>query len=290
MKILKPLLKIVITGVIIAVIIHFASAAFLWTSDQETTPSGMTQVQNFYSDDSESSNKLRFESLTTPLLGTTGVALATNLWTKYSQRQSAGLAGDSATIGSSFATSSVWSLSGGEAHMLLIQEYYNILKTDISDLLGRSYNRWDTLDAYIDQLKYRYSLSIEKMKELLAEKNQLSEKMQSASTQADSYKQAISTSFSQYDYQQNQAAIEAFLQSKADYESARTHIIIINQYLKQYQSLNEYNKKLLDTLINNRDAIIKNAYVVIPDTGTEVLQKMNLIISEENYKAQKQEE
>jgi hypothetical protein len=40
----------------------------------------------------------------------------------------------------------------------------------------------------------------------------------------------------------------------------------------------------LDTLINNKDALIKDAYVVIPDSWTQLLKKFDLIYDEKTLK------
>lgn len=44
---------------------------------------------------------------------------------------------------------------------------------------------------------------------------------------------------------------------------------------------------VLDTLINNREALIKRSVVVIPDSGTNFLKQMGLIQSEAELKATK---
>jgi hypothetical protein len=41
----------------------------------------------------------------------------------------------------------------------------------------------------------------------------------------------------------------------------------------------------LDTLINNKDILVKDSFVVIPDSWDELLQKMNIIFDEQTYKA-----
>jgi hypothetical protein len=64
----------------------------------------------------------------------------------------------------------------------------------------------------------------------------------------------------------------------------KTNIIFINEFLKRYSYLNNYNKLLLDTLINNKDIISKNSYLVIPDSWNRLLRKFNLIYSESEYK------
>jgi hypothetical protein len=82
------------------------------------------------------------------------------------------------------------------------------------------------------------------------------------------------------DYSQTNDNIKVLLEARADNNYAKTHIIFTNQYLKQYESLNNSNSKLLNVLINNKEALIRNSKVVIPKTGVEVLRKLNLIIDE----------
>jgi hypothetical protein len=41
---------------------------------------------------------------------------------------------------------------------------------------------------------------------------------------------------------------------------------------------------LLDTLINNKEALIKDAFVVIPDSWADLLRSFDLIYSEEEFK------
>jgi hypothetical protein len=60
--------------------------------------------------------------------------------------------------------------------------------------------------------------------------------------------------------------INKYLELKKEYYYARTYVVYINHFLNEYNYLNEYNKILLDTLINNREALIKDAFVVIPDS------------------------
>jgi hypothetical protein len=38
-------------------------------------------------------------------------------------------------------------------------------------------------------------------------------------------------------------------------------------------------------LINNKEAIIKNTQIVIPDTWISALKKLNLVIDEKDYKS-----
>jgi hypothetical protein len=55
-------------------------------------------------------------------------------------------------------------------------------------------------------------------------------------------------------------------------------VTYINQFLNQYNFLNNYARDLAWVLVANKDAIIRDAYVVIPKTGwIEALKKFDLI-------------
>ncbi|MDR2411896.1 MAG: hypothetical protein LBD88_05045 [Candidatus Peribacteria bacterium] len=122
------------------------------------------------------------------------------------------------------------------------------------------------LDAIIGQLEYRYNLAVEQMKALLSQRTVLENEMSSADSQVESLKNKINSDFQKNDATASYENIEKYLELKNRYYYARTYAIYINQFLADYNALNEYNKKLLDTLINNKTALIKDAYVVIPDT------------------------
>jgi hypothetical protein len=153
-------------------------------------------------------------------------------------------------------------------------------------MLNSSYNRKVTLEAYIDQLKYRYKSTITEIQSLVKKKNELSNDFNISSNKISQIKIKIYKDFKQFNATETEQNIKYLLKARADYDYAKTHIIFINQYLIQYQKLNNSNKKLLDTLINNKDAIVKNTQIVIPDTGITALKKLNLIIDEKEYKAQ----
>ena len=67
---------------------------------------------------------------------------------------------------------------------------------------------------------------------------------------------------------------------------ARAYIVFINKFLNWYTVLNNYNKLLLDTLINNKEILVKNSQVVIPDSWSWLLKDLNLIYDEADWKSQ----
>jgi hypothetical protein len=58
--------------------------------------------------------------------------------------------------------------------------------------------------------------------------------------------------------------INNYLELKNEYNNARVYISYIDKFLIQYNFLNNYNKNLATVLIKNKEAILKDAYLVIP--------------------------
>jgi hypothetical protein len=81
--------------------------------------------------------------------------------------------------------------------------------------------------------------------------------------------------------------IDSYMAAKQWELYAKTYLTFINSFLKNLNTLQVENKKVLDTLVNNREALIKRTVVVLPDSGTDVLKKLNLIQTEEEYNGKK---
>ena len=103
------------------------------------------------------SNSKVYKASNTSNLGPTWVAISTNLWTNFTQVKNL-----PATIykeifsvsdlieGKNINSELIWK------NMIIIKEYLNILKTDVKQLINNSYNKNDILNAYIEQLEFRY--------------------------------------------------------------------------------------------------------------------------------------
>ncbi len=283
MKILIQILKITILSLLFAVAIHFTYGA-LNEGELTTKPSEMTEVQNF--SDTWNNNKYKFKNSDTQILANVWVALTTNVWTKFKQRWVNNLYTWVASVSQVVASREYSDATNAGKHMQNISEYYNIMKTDVSWMLQSSNHKRETLDAYIDQLWYRYKMATANKQELQKKKTELQTQLTASVEKINKIKARINVDFKAFDADNTNRNIDWYLRAKWEYNYARTHLIFINQYIKQYEYLNNYNKTVMDALINNKDVISKNSYVVIPDTGTEVLKKMNLIISESDFKAE----
>jgi replicative DNA helicase len=60
--------------------------------------------------------------------------------------------------------------------------------------------------------------------------------------------------------------IDDYLKAIEESNYSRTYIVFVNKFINSYNTLNNYNKILLDTLINNKEILIKNTQVVLPDS------------------------
>lgn len=280
MKIFLNILKITSLALLFAIIFNFANA-FL-NNETFTIPSSISEVENMQ--EVWNNNKYKFKKSNSILLAKSWVALTTNIGIKYKQRQTQNLYKNVPAISKTISEKKYSDNTNLSHHLLKINEYYNVLRTDIKKMISSSYNKSETLDSYIEQLKYRYKDAITNIKTLITKKNQLSSDLKISSEKINKLKIKIDSDFRKFNANETTKNIDNLLVAKAEYEYAKTHIIFINQYLKQYQSLNNSNKKLLDTLINNKEAIIKNTQIVIPNTWIKDLKKLNLIVDEKKNK------
>ncbi|MDR0772473.1 MAG: hypothetical protein LBF15_05680 [Candidatus Peribacteria bacterium] len=123
------------------------------------------------------------------------------------------------------------------------------------------------------------------MRELLSLRNSLETQARNAESQIDILRNKMAADFAKNDAEASYENIHTYLDLKARYNYSIVYIVYINQFLNDYNRLNDYNKRLLDTLINNRTAIVKDAYVVIPSTGIEFLREFKLLLDEAEHKA-----
>jgi hypothetical protein len=150
--------------------------------------------------------------------------------------------------------------------MQYVYEYRNVLKTDIKQLIDSSYDKSKILNAFIDQLEFRYIEANNNIKNLNEQKTVFITNINNSNTQIETLKTKIQSDFQNNNSEESIKNLNKYLDLKKEYYYSRTYIIYINHFLTEFNYLNNYNKLLLDTLINNKEAIIKNAFIVIPDS------------------------
>jgi hypothetical protein len=169
-------------------------------------------------------------------------------------------------------------------HMSAIASYLNLLKTDIPTMLEQAVDRRAVLDEHIEILKSYYIRTTEKTRELDEQSRELQTILRDATTQTTSAKGAMEQKYKAFEPTGTETVISDYIRAKDTEARARVYLTYMERFQRGYGILQGYNKKILDTLINNREAIIKNVIVVVPDSGSELLKKLNLITTESDYK------
>ena len=235
---------------------------------------------------SKNSNREKFTSKDIEVIGDVWVAIATNIGTRYKETKETPVSifKDVVEVGYILGNQNIAKDKIITANMVVLNEYFNILKTDIRSLLSTSNDRELALNAFIAQLEYRYKVVIENIKNLNLQKAELLKAYNSSNTEINTLKDKISDDFSDFNNIETIKNIDNYLKVREENLNARTYIVFINKFLNYYAVLNEYNKKVLDTLINNKEIIVKNSQVVVPDSGSDLLKELKLIYSEEEWK------
>lgn len=246
----------------------------------------LSGAQDWFS--SKNSNKEKFTSNDINIIWNIWVAISTNIWTRHKQTQDS-------DINTYKDIVEVWYILSNQkiakdklisANMMFLGEYFNILKTDIRWLLASSNDREFALNSFIAQLEYRYKNWIANASKLNTQKQELQKAFETTSKEIENIKQKIWDDFWNLNEKETKNNIDVYLDIKQKNINAQTYIVFIDKFLNYYNILNSYNKKVLDTLINNKEVLIKNSQVVIPDTGGEILKQLKLLYDEKDWKAQ----
>lgn len=241
----------------------------------------------------ENQNAQTYLSASYTPLGTSGVALSTRIGTKWTNAsitsRSDSYFREVLALGIDAETRKALRDKFLAENMQQIREYLELSRVDINELLTQSSDRKTALENHISGLESGYknaalsSANLQKLKELF-----LSE-LETTSNSIESIKTQMATNFSASDAESTLEDADTYFDFRNTYTEVFTDIVFINQFLKQYEFLNAYNKGLLDTLINNKKALIEGSYVVIPDSGDEFLKPLHLIYDEAEIKAQESE-
>lgn len=261
---------------------------FVWNADFDALFNNETKKV-----DITSQNEKNFVSVwSNKIVASVWVAISTNIgtWLKQVKETPAQAYKDVMDISYILANKQVARDKIISQNMLLLNEYLNILKTDFKTMLNQSNDREKTLDSYISQLEFRYTNSSEYIQTLKNQRSVLVTSANQSNTQVEKNKTKMWNDFKIFDSQAVIEDVDKYLEAKDEYTYSKTYIVFIDKFITYYSLLNSYNKKLLDTLINNRDLIIKNSQLVIPDSWTDLLKKLDLIYTEADYKKEAQSE
>lgn len=234
-----------------------------------------------------SGNDGKFRQVNVPYLGTTGVAISLNIGLKEKEKQDTPvrLYAEVMPIGEMLADTGVGRKKLISSNMVAASEYLNVLKTDVNTLLDSANDREAMLESFLDQLKYRYTSTNSYLGVLSAQVNELRGVVTTSDQSIEATKTALTSAYKNLDYDRTEELITTYLTEKQKNTYARTYIVFLEKFISTYQILNAYNKTLLDTLINNQEALIKNVTVVLPDSGTNLMKQLNLVKTEAEWKS-----
>ncbi len=283
--------KILLLTSILVIVFQFWSMLMASKSDKSTDASSTISAPITSGSGDivavKNTNQARFQSAYAANFGNVWVALSTRIGMQFSS-------GNSSAWNTFYREISILWKNVSERNtireqliaqnMLIIQEYLNLSRTDIKQMLNSSANREATLEWFISQLEMRYKNSALSIESLQAQKVLYVAEIDRLSQQIEQTKQTLETNFSQFNQQGAIADTQKYFELRADYTEVFTDVVFINQFLKQHQFLNNYNKTVLDTLINNKKALIQESFVVLPDSGTQFLKPLDLILDESEFK------
>ena len=249
---------------------------------------GFQKISNIQDNKTEG-NLWKFQKTNNSDMAVISVAITTNIWTNHKLLNTlpASIYKDVMSIEDAMFNKKKAKDEIIGKNMIATQENRNVLQTNVKGLILNSLNKQEFLEAYISQLEFRYESAYNNQKNLLKQKELFSNSMVLANSEITKIKEKITLDFNTNDAEASLVNIDNYLLEKNKFYFARTYIIYINQFLKEYQQLNNYNKNLLDVLINNKEAILKDAQLVIPDNGwIEALKALDLLFEEADFKNQ----
>ncbi len=239
----------------------------------------------FWEVDISEENKYNFKSANSSELGNVWVAVSTNVGIRFQERQRQ-LAWNNAWI-------TLWELSWDaladreevlSVNILALREYNNLMKTDVKQLLADSGNRKKALDGYISQLETRYKNGVENGRALEMQQAKLEADMASALEQVKIHKAEMSAGLKAHDTDAIMVAMDNYLIETNNYNIAQSNLMFVKYFVTKYLEFSFKNKNLLDTLINNKQALANGSFIVIPDSWADLLKDLNLIYDESQLK------
>ncbi len=249
---------------------------------------GLITVDNVFLDKQviADENKYTFKSADSSDLWRVGVAISTNVWIWFTKRQTTPIKSyqDVPKLETIIWNPDlvVWDII--DANMLIIKEYLNLLRVDVLDLLDNSIDREEALDDLISQLELRYKDWASNISILQSYTVTLSNTMTSTDSQVETLKTKISADSKNFDSDSSIENIETYTNLKQEYYKNKIILVFVSNFIRQYSYLNAYNKNLLDTLINNKEAIVNKSKVIIPDSGSKLVEELKLIYDEAEWK------
>ena len=234
-------------------------------------------------------NDLAFQQVDINYLGSIATAMGLQVGQKEKQIQIGGvnLASNTISIAEVLSSPHAWQQKLIGNNMFAVSSYVNILSTDIPKLLDNAVDRSIALGDHISLLKSYYNKTLERLTVINEQIADLNAILATTSTTINESKAHMQSSYNDYDYSWVDDTIDDYITAKNSDTRARVYLIYLDKYKKSYITLQSRNLKLINTLEDNKEALIKRSTVVIPQSGTELIKALKLIQTEAEANAQK---
>lgn len=241
----------------------------------------------FWLSTNASTNDTKFSQVNVTYLGNIATAMSLNIGQKDKSAGKIPVNLSSAMISIaevvSYPEDGQRRLIGG--NMVAINTYNNLLSTDIISMLDRATDRTIALDEHISLLRDYGNQTNERIMVLDEQIADLNAIVTRDSTDIESSKAEMQSSYINLDYTDVDVAISRYTKAKQTDIRARVYLVYLQNFRELYIKLQSKNKNLIEVLSSNREALIKRAVVTIPSSGTNLLKDLNLIQTESEAKA-----
>jgi len=267
--------KLVLLSLLFSVLINLT---ILYLGGAKSDTDSQTQVI--------ASNDTTFTRRDITYLGDIGVAISLNvgLSKKAELNTPASLYSEALPIATILADASVGQTKILSSNMVFLQGYLNVLKTDLNSALDTATDRKSYLDTFTDELKYRYVSGQKQAKVLTSQMSELNRTVASSVAEIETIKTELSKAYKNFDYDTTEDLFAKYLEAKKKSTYAQAYLVFLEKFGATLQILNNYNKVYLDTILNNQEALVKKATVVLPDSGNALLKKLDLVKTEAEWK------
>ncbi len=229
------------------------------------------------------SNSQRFQETTLSYLGNIATALSLSLGQKEKQLvwTPIGLSDSLISISAVLSNPKEWQkrLIGG--NMKMIESYKNVLETNIVALLDGTTNRSDVLDEHISLLRNYGQDTTEQLITLDDQIAELTAIIAENNSKTQSAKGTLDSSYVWLYYSGVDEAIDTYALSSTAGTKAHIYKTYLEKFRKSYVALQIKNKKLIEILSNNREALIKWTTITIPASWSDILKELKLIETEQ---------
>jgi len=231
-------------------------------------------------------NLSNFKNLDIDYMFNIWVAISSNIWIRYTQKQNNGI---------SYIYEDIFNiediLKNGQSvkeiiftkNIKNIIEYYNFLRSDFKKIIDISDNKKTSIENIIKQLEIRKNKLKKSIYTSSSQLEILIDRQKINTNNINLIKKIIQETYLDGDSKLLISNLDKYYIMKNELTIINTYILYISWIRSEYNKLLNYCDELNNALTINIDIISKWSYIVIPDAWTKLLEKFQLIISEEDY-------